>query len=879
MSNETCNADIVINIDEANKAQQYETKEELFQIEAYEKVAQILKEHSTEDTAKDITRCRAHNTIFIDGDRGVGKTAFMVNLDNYYNRIDEDEQKNEYIFLNPIDPTLLEHTEKFLSVVLARIVETVSWKIKNKTEDENMEPYYSSLEKLSSSLEAIKTLPEDLGIEEIASNKSSLKLEQHAHEFFCHVCKFFGVNALVLLIDDVDMAFDKGFDVLEVVRKYLASPFLVPVVAGDMKLYREIVETRFMAKIEFQNDIQAFNSANHMFQKRCLEKTQIMYEDKEFLSCDYKEIVGLRNKYFEKKSLLENLIKQYLKKLFPIEFRIELKDIFTILQESKTAVKFGNNFCVPYTEIKDFEIRHINLGINQRRYTYTIFENNTRSVVQYLFSKKNIYQNFFEKQNFKTDDCKYQKYNPQKVMTKYDEDIVRLLFNDSNLYKKSFQLTSQVYRYEEGTQKQLSRLTNNDVKAYLHGSYSIYEAFLGDVFESNSKVKTEEGKEELFVHYEVYKSKLRQLKPKDKFILDLFAHGNYYHEANETKQYLLAGNFIELIFYSLGLDTAQIYLKDGNEKQLEELVGKVDVQKLKSNIRYEELMHLYDFADVERDITVLDDIAYKVPFNSEFRKNKNFKDIENVDAEDIDDQSSQKSIEHKNDDLKKIYDEIVIWKKTLVPEIKINSLLMYEIIHKVFNNLAVLKDKSAKLKEETPLKFIIRIVLIFINAVAFFENTTRRVAETNIAMADQFDMEILFKNNNAYNQNIKPLIEKKSDSLTYALLSHPIICYLIEAHDKQNNHSLSNINHRPMPKEQDKIKSSDDLLAEAGFKSGIRENTRIEVMKKLETLVKKYNLSRRQIENLKNNDNFMNLTGKSNYGKEYQNIASSLRNL
>ena len=227
-------SEIIININEANKAQKYQKKEELFQIEAFKNVAKILKEHKIGNNTADITDCRFHDTIFIDGDRGVGKTAFMINIENYYNHIAKIATP-KYIFLKPVDPTLLEHTEKFLSVILARIVEYVN-DTKQNIEKDFDERYYKSLENLSKSLEAIKTLAKDVGIEEIASNKSSLKLEQHAHEFFQIVSKMFRVNAIAMLIDDVDMAFDKGFDVLEVVRKYLASPYLIPIVAGDMKL-------------------------------------------------------------------------------------------------------------------------------------------------------------------------------------------------------------------------------------------------------------------------------------------------------------------------------------------------------------------------------------------------------------------------------------------------------------------------------------------------------------------------------------------------------------------------------------------------------------------------------------------------------------------
>ena len=458
--------EIIININEANKAQKYQKKEELFQIEAFKRVSEILKEHKVGNNTDDITDCRFHDTIFIDGDRGVGKTAFMVNIENYYNKYFENEEKPKYIFLKSVDPTLLEHTEKFLGVILGKIVEMVSKRLRNNCIDEDdyyidnncdrkyknekpskncIDGYYKALENLSKSLTAVSSLEnkQDVGIEEIASYKSSQKLEQYAHEFFKIVSTMFGVDAIVMLIDDVDMAFDKGFDVLEVVRKYLASPYLIPIVAGDMKLYREIVETKFMDKIDYHKDISTYKNIKNIFDNGCFGgKESNKYWDNSILGCDHQLLIQNRKELKEKKNLINNLVELYIHKIFPIEYHIKLKDIFSILRENIVQVKLKNNLIVPYTEIKDFEIRHINLGINQVQFTYQIFSNNTRDLVQYLFAKKDIYIEFFTKVKDKyPKEAVYKKYIPQDVIEKYDNEILHMIFHRSNLYKRSLDIT------------------------------------------------------------------------------------------------------------------------------------------------------------------------------------------------------------------------------------------------------------------------------------------------------------------------------------------------------------------------------------------------------------------------------------------------------
>lgn len=716
--------EIIININEANKAQKYQDEKELFQIEAFKNVAKILKEHKVDDDkTKDITDCRFHDTIFIDGDRGVGKTAFMINIENYYKNIAKIE-KPKYIFLKPVDPTLLEHTEKFLSVVLARIVEFV-----NDNKENFEEKYYKSLENLSKSLEAIKTLDEDIGIDEIASNKSSLKLEQYAHEFFLIVSKMFGVNAIVMLIDDVDMAFDKGFDVLEVVRKYLASPYLIPIVAGNMKLYREIVEAKFMEKIDFYKDVSAYNQMKSIFEKGCFDDRQVTKSwDISKFGCDHELLIQNRQVLKDKKHLVDHLVEQYLRKVFPNEYHIKLKDIFTILKENKVQVKLKDDLEVPYTEIKDFEIRHINLGINQVEFTYQIFSNNTRDLVQYLFAKKDIYIEFFTKIKDKyPKEAIHKKYIPQNVIDKYDNDIFQYIFKDTTLYKKSLEITSNIYEYGQDKQKELSRLIENDVKAFDHGIYDVYKAFIGKVFK-DSKLVVEISKPRLAIYYLSYKGVKNFKDDNNKYIVELFVHNNYYRN-NETKNYLFAGKLLEIVLFSLSIN------KNSENK--------------------------------------LADISSNIPFNSEFSKNKNYERNDSLSEEDT---SVEDTVLTYSDKFySELFEQLLSWKKDNLVNTALNSLSIYEILHKFFNNLNELKLKEKQLKNETPHKFMKRIVYILINAVAFFENSRKNLATTNIAMVNTFDKETIEKKTNAYIQNIQPLLDSSDKSITKALFSHPII--------------------------------------------------------------------------------------------------------
>jgi hypothetical protein len=801
------NREIIININEANKAQKYQSKEELFQIEAFERVTEILIDRKFTKDTLEITNCRVHDTIFIDGSRGVGKTAFMINIQHYYNILDKCIDKPQYIFLNPIDPTLLEHTEKFLSVVLGKIVEMVNIKLKNNflnerkynvTNDCNksdlfentssycIEEYYKALENLSKSLSAIKTLDEDIGIEEIASNTSSLKLEQRAHEFFRTVSKMFDVNALVILIDDVDMAFDKGFDVLEVVRKYLASPFLIPIVAGDMKLYKEIIETQFMEKVKFLQDI---NYLKNLYGDKIIEN----------------EI------YLEKKELIDNLVEQYIHKVFPSENHIQLDNIYNIVRDNFVTIYFDKDFKVSYNDVKNFEIRHLNIGINQVLFTFEIFTNNARDFIKYLYNKRKIHKYFFEtfdKYEFKK--SKDIPYNPKFISKEFDNHIIKIIFNlASDIYKESFYKTSIFYKFSnDRKKKELSLLSQNDYEAFSGNQYSLYKAFSNSIFSSLKKLKLDNANDKFAIQRE---SLSREIKEEDKnfnnisnYIIDLFVFNNYY-SSYQSRSYIYAGKFIENIIYSLNKFDVREFISDSMINQVHNYIDiNIDFEKLfkKDNlfnlnaeiytIIYEsisdvssknniELQSLYvnakkliteNFKDKIKEYEIkLKNITNKVPFGSDFSKNKSkyLKESDNSEEEEFNLKISY--------DLEEYSKDLIIWQNVFLDKVKLNSISMYEIIYKFFRNIEKIKDEF-DLRNEKPIIYFRRIVLILINAISYFENNNENVANTNIAMNKNFVFENILSNAPASVNNIQPMLKIRY-SLTRALFFHPLISHIL----------------------------------------------------------------------------------------------------
>lgn len=760
--------EIIININEANKAQKYQNENELFQIEAFKRVSEILKEHKVGNDTTDITDCRFHDTIFIDGDRGVGKTAFMINIENYYKNLAKIESP-KYIFLKPVDPTLLEHTEKFLSVVLARIVEYVNDN-KSILNNSNLDNYFKSLENLSKSLEAIKTLDKDIGIEEIASNKSSLKLEQYAHVFFKEVCFIFGMDSIVMLIDDVDMAFDKGFDVLEVVRKYLASPYLIPIVAGDKKLYKEIIETRFKEKIEFFKDVK--------YLKDLTKDTESLQNNIEYKS---------------KLELLNNLVEQYLHKVFPNENYIKLDNIFKILKNNYVTIKYNEEFKVSYNDIKDFEIRFLNFGINQVDFTYKVFTDNARDLVQYIYSKRKIYKDFFETlENYKFEKSNDIEISIENVSEKFDKHIINKIFaKTENFYTESLNKTALFYKFSnERKKRELSFLVQNDYDSFSNNEYSIYNAFNKDFFKNQNKLKLDKSSDK----YALQSKSLESLfNDKDDFdneiknyIVNLFIFNNYY-SSYQTRNYIFSGRFIESMIYSLDKKKFTNNLFDKNYIDSKNNYISLELKKMQT-FNLEKFKKIYtetykDYEDstlykknqdfsiilrkTEKELKLL--LTY-IPFGSLNENNKFEKHHEKHDYKITSNYSFYKYAKL-----------LLIWQSIhLNKDNYFNSVWLYEVLLKFFRNIE--KIKEINFSNDKPIDTLKRIVLIFINSIAYFENTNTNISNTNFAMNERFNLDNILSKTPASLLNIMPML-KKEYSLTRAFLFHPIIRYILLVDD------------------------------------------------------------------------------------------------
>lgn len=199
--------------------------------------------------SKSLDALREHNAISIDGERGTGKTAVLVNLRRYLELEHKDLLADVHI-LNPIDPTLLEDGESlFLHIIVAAVLHDEEIKQAQRNKPEQSRTLNNALNQLANSLEAVDTQQTRHGIDKVRAMYGNKKLADCVHDFFFVATQLLGKKILILPIDDVDTSLNLAFENLEIIRRYLTTPYVLPIVSGDRGLYHEVTWRDFHGRL------------------------------------------------------------------------------------------------------------------------------------------------------------------------------------------------------------------------------------------------------------------------------------------------------------------------------------------------------------------------------------------------------------------------------------------------------------------------------------------------------------------------------------------------------------------------------------------------------------------------------------------------------
>lgn len=188
----------------------------------------------------------SHNSIFLTGERGSGKTVFLRNVEPIWKNKNKQDLENYIGFLDVIDPTMLMNNDSFANVVVAEIYR----KVEEHNSDNNVSStdraaFYNALKSLSDSLGKQDEFNGHSGVDKILRYNSGIQVEKNFHRYVEEAIKILSCSALVLPIDDVDMSLQKAHEVIDDVRRLLGCPYIIPIVSGDVALYEQMINVDF----------------------------------------------------------------------------------------------------------------------------------------------------------------------------------------------------------------------------------------------------------------------------------------------------------------------------------------------------------------------------------------------------------------------------------------------------------------------------------------------------------------------------------------------------------------------------------------------------------------------------------------------------------
>ena len=258
-----------------------------------------------------------HNTISIFANRGAGKTTFLLSALDRMGKWYPDE----ILCLKLIDPSKVEKGENTFIDIIARIQEQVNIVMERKQKtlclDENCRDQKKSVERSYKKLmDGIAFLDgigktekyDDWDDAEFAAMQgmekaiSSINIDEVFQDYVFKALRFINKRCFVVSFDDIDTDFNKGYQILEVIRKYLTTPLIMTILTGDLELYGKLVR----------------KASWDCFSSNFLKK-----------ECEFAN----RNK-IEFSTMIDQLENQYLVKILKPENRIQLSSIKEYLSES-----------------------------------------------------------------------------------------------------------------------------------------------------------------------------------------------------------------------------------------------------------------------------------------------------------------------------------------------------------------------------------------------------------------------------------------------------------------------------------------------------------------------------------------------------------------
>lgn len=212
-----------------------------------ERVKEVDETNKTADQVYD--SYKRHDSILIDARRGVGKSTLIDMIKN------NGKLKEEKIcILDVIDPNQLDKRTSILDIIVNSVFNRVKQQHNDKLKEKNI--LFNEVCELKSKIEKLIFITETRDYDNVSTKSKTtneeMELDRIIHHFADKARQYLDKNAIVIPIDDIDMALNVGSKIIETLRKYLKSPWIIPVIALDSGQIYALIKKQYFEKFGYK---------------------------------------------------------------------------------------------------------------------------------------------------------------------------------------------------------------------------------------------------------------------------------------------------------------------------------------------------------------------------------------------------------------------------------------------------------------------------------------------------------------------------------------------------------------------------------------------------------------------------------------------------
>lgn len=281
VQNNECKKDVVIVLNDSTYAHAFGEGNRVHQDEfdrAIRLIDEQMERFSNYMVADNELSDRYHNTISILGERGTGKTSFLRSVLTFY---EEHAKNNKVEILGVIDPTILEQKGHIFLYIVSLINEEVCKKLDKEECAPNSDAFClrrdwkQALAKLAKGLPSLDTVgtdyknnnwqDDDFIMEKgLGQVDAALHLELNFHRLINKALQILEKKFFMLAFDDIDIDMQKGWPVLECIRKYLTTPQIITLLSGNLRFYGNNIRIQQWVQFEPLEKYEADYGANKL---------------------------------------------------------------------------------------------------------------------------------------------------------------------------------------------------------------------------------------------------------------------------------------------------------------------------------------------------------------------------------------------------------------------------------------------------------------------------------------------------------------------------------------------------------------------------------------------------------------------------------------